>query len=89
MHAMKCRSYSRFNHDGADDRIVFVIEPDDLEELIPVAADDSEAREETVPPGLIVMEPFDSFTATAYPETGWTFYGEGLIPQLKRSLGIE
>jgi len=73
-----------------DEAGVFLVEPDDPEELIPVAADDAEARKETVPPGLIVMEPFDSFTATAYPtETGWTFYGEGLIPQLKRSLGIE
>jgi len=72
---MKCRPYSRSKPDGAGDGIVFVVEPDDPEDLIPVAADDSEAREETVPSGPT--------------ETGWTFYGEGLIPQLKRSLGIE
>ena len=72
-----------------DEAGVFLVEPDDPEELIPVAADDAEAREETAPPGLIVMEPFESFTATSYQTgIGWTFYGEGLIPQLKRSLGI-
>lgn len=61
---------------------VILIEPDDPEELVPLDADDAEAMEEAKPRIVFAVS-----GPTWRGSVSTWFYGEGLIPRLKRSLG--